>query len=253
MAPVDSKERFSATVDAYERYRPGYPAALVDWLTALAGVGPGERVVDLGSGTGISTRLFAARGFDVVGVEPNDAMRARAEATGGAGVSYVRGEAQATGLPGACTKLAFAAQAFHWFDIPLTMRELARILQPGGRAAAFWNERAQTPFLDAYDALLRTYSAEYRAIRSVDATLAKLRAWPDARDLRETELANAQVLDRDGLFGRAYSSSYVVHGIADHAAFDRELGQLFDTHAQAGVVDFAYRTLVLAWQLPVER
>jgi hypothetical protein len=51
-------------------------------------------------------------------------------------------------------------------------------------------------------------------------------ARPELRDVREGEFAYSQTFDRDGLFGRAYSSSYVVHGIADHAAFDGALGAL---------------------------
>jgi len=248
MQPVDSKLRFSATVDAYERYRPGYPAALVDWLVALAGLAPGARVVDLGCGTGISSRLFAEHGFDVVGVEPNDAMRARAEARGG-GPRYVRGEAAATGEPDASAALVIAAQAFHWFDVPRTMHELARVLVPGGRAAAFWNERARSPFLDAYDALLMAYSAEYRALKGAGDAIARIRAFAGTRDAREASFANPQTLDREAFVGRVHSSSYVVHGIDDREGFDAELAALFEAHARDGRVDFANRTVVIAWQL----
>ena len=249
MQPVDSRQRFSATVDAYDRFRPGYPDEVVDWLVALAGLTAGARVVDLGCGTGISSRLFAARGFDVVGVEPNDSMRERAEAKGG-GVRYVRGEAVATGQPDASARLVIAAQAFHWFDAPLTMRELARILVPGGRAAAFWNVRASSAFQDGYEALLVKHSSEYRSIRKFDNTEQAIRDFPGALDVREAEFTNPRHLDHEALVGLASSSSYIVHGVDDRAGFDRELAALFDAHVGAdGTVDFATRTNVIAWRL----
>jgi SAM-dependent methyltransferase len=249
MPPVDSRQRFSATVDAYDRFRPGYPDALVDWLVALAGLTPGARVVDLGCGTGISSRLFAARGFDVVGVEPNDSMRERAEAKGG-GPRYVRGEAVATGQPDASARLVVAAQAFHWFDVPPTMRELARILVPGGRAAAFWNVRASSAFQDGYEALLVKYSSEYRLMKASGNPVQRIRDFAGALDPREAEFPYPRPLDREALLGLVNSSSYIVHGVDDRAGFDRELAALFDAHVAAdGTIDFATHTSVIAWRL----
>jgi SAM-dependent methyltransferase len=246
---LDSRERFSATAFAYDKYRPGYPAALVDWIVALGPFAPGARVVDLGCGTGISSRLFAQRGLDVVGVEPNDDMRARAEDKGG-GVRYVRGEAAATGLPAASAELVVAAQAFHWFDIPAAMREIERVLVPGGWAAAFWNVRASNAFQDAYEALLQTYSSEYRKIRRFLDTVDALRAFPGALDVREAAFEHPRHLDREAFFGLVASSSYVMHGVDDRAGFDAALVALFDRHVgQGGTVDFATRNVVIAWRL----
>jgi len=75
---LDSCERFSVTADLYERYRPAYPAPLVDWIVQAAALVPGDAVADVGCGTGISTRLLAARGFQTVGVDPSEAMLTRA-------------------------------------------------------------------------------------------------------------------------------------------------------------------------------
>src|SRR5436305_13648679 len=73
--------RFSGRADLYARHRPDYPAAARDFLIGRCGLGaPGALLVDVGCGTGISARLFAARGVRVVGVEPNEDMRALAEA-----------------------------------------------------------------------------------------------------------------------------------------------------------------------------
>lgn len=243
---LDSRERFSGLAGLYERHRPSYPSALLDWIVASAGLRPPGPVADVGCGTGISTRLFAERGFDVVGVDPNEAMLAEARTAGGG--RYLVGEAVATGLPTAGVALVSVAQAFHWFEIPATLREFRRVLRPEGCCAVYWNVRGSNPFLDDYDRLLREHSTEYAVLDKPAQTLAALRARPELREIREAAFANAQTFDREGLFGRAYSSSYVVHGIADHAAFDGALGALFEQHAQAGHVEFPYRTLALCFR-----
>jgi ubiquinone/menaquinone biosynthesis C-methylase UbiE len=96
--------------------RPGYPEALVDLCVTRAGVVAGDRVADIGAGTGIFTQHLAARGLVVDAVEPNAAMRAQAPAT--SGVRWLEGSFEHTGLPGASVTWVTAAQAFHWADPP---------------------------------------------------------------------------------------------------------------------------------------
>jgi SAM-dependent methyltransferase len=239
--------RFSATAERYHAYRPSYPPALVDWVLVLPGLPANPDVADVACGTGITTRLFAARGCNVVGIDPNEDMLAFARAEGGA--RALQGAAEATGLPGHSVDLVTVGQGFHWFDIRAAMEELGRILRPEGWCAAFWNTRARSPFLDGYERLLEERSTEYVKIRTPEQTIEDIRAAPGVRSVRSGEFANAQVLDRAGLFGRAHSSTYVAHGVADREAFDRALGALFDEHGSAGVVEFAYRSLVIGWQL----
>ena len=245
----DSRERFSATAELYSAHRPSYPTEVIDWILTTARLVPGrgQVVVDLGCGTGISTRLLGGRGLEVIGVDPNEAMLAEAKRLGGA--RYRRGEAAATGLEGASVDLVTVAQAFHWFDLDATLAELGRILRPGGHAAAFWNQRGPDPFMDAYQRLLLASSTEYAGIRSPDATMAALRRHPAVKHLTEAGFGNVQLLDRAGFHGRVHSSSYVAHGVADVPAFDRALEALFERHQRDGRVAFTYRVTVLAWQV----
>jgi SAM-dependent methyltransferase len=127
---------FTEQADAYARSRPDYPRALVERWAAALGVGRGDRVADIGAGTGIFTRLLATCGFDVVAVEPNAEMRAKAP-----DIPMVDGTFEATSLEGASIRWALAAQAFHWADPPLALVEMRRILAPGGPFTVFWNDR----------------------------------------------------------------------------------------------------------------
>ena len=248
MTASDPRERFSAAAELYARHRPSYPAELFDWIVATTAAPPGALAVDLGCGTGISTRLLAERGYESVGVDPNEAMLDQARRAGGA--RYVRGEAVATGLPDASADLVTAAQAFHWFDIPATLRELNRVLRPGAFTVAYWNVRdPSSDFMRAYDDALRRFSREYAILDRPVETTAAIKRTAGVRDVREAEFGCRQACDLEGLLGRAYSSSYVIHGVADHDGFRAVLRDVHARHARSGEVEFLYRTVAVAWRV----
>ena len=251
MPALDSRRRYAASAEHYHRHRPSYPPALIDWILATTGRKPPARVADIGCGTGIATRLFGQRGFEVVGIDPSQEMLSFAQRSGQA--RYVRGEASATGLASGSVDLVVAAQAFHWFEAAPALHEFRRILRPQGWCAAFWNLRASTRFVDAYDELLRAYSSEYDIMVKQEAAAATLRGTAGVIDPHLAEFGNRQLLDREGLLGRAYSSSCVKHGIKDTGAFEVALADLFDRHQQRGHVEFRYRTVALCWRLAESR
>ena len=95
-------------------------------------------VVDLGSGTGLSTRAWADRADEVVGVDASPEMRAQAEAaTSAENVRFVQAFADATGLPDGAADIVTASQSFHWMEHVSTLAEAARILRPSGVFAAY--------------------------------------------------------------------------------------------------------------------
>ena len=103
----------------------------------------------------------------------------------------------------------------------------------------------------AYDEVIGRHSTGYEALIR---TAPKLDDYRRAMgpDRHEAEFSNGQVLDREAFLGRARSSSYVAHGVADLPALEGELGELFERHAEGGRVRLEYRVLALAWRPAVE-
>ena len=141
MSKGDATTRFSGRVDDYVKTRPSYPHGVLAVLREECDLGPTSVVADLGSGTGLFTRLLLASGATVRAVEPNDEMLAAAEALLGTtpGFHSVAGRAEATALADASVDLVTAAQAFHWFDVPRARVEIARILRHPTKGTSITN------------------------------------------------------------------------------------------------------------------
>jgi len=242
--------RFSDRVEFYVRSRPGYPQALTDFLRAQLGLTPERVVADIGSGTGLLTRMLLEMGNHVHAVEPNQEMREAAELLLGEhpGFESHGGSAESTGLADQSVDLVVAAQAFHWFDLEPTRQEFRRILAPGGRIALIWNRRKAegTPFLEAYEQMLLRYALDYRTVDH------RKTAGPDALarfyctdQYGSVCFPNLQRLGWEGLKARLLSSSYTpLAGHPDHEPMMRELRRMFDESEQDGLVCLEYDTQV---------
>lgn len=237
--------RFSGLADTYARHRPDYPPTALDLIGERCGLGPGSLVVDVGCGTGISSRLLAARGWRVIGVEPNDDMRAEAVRAGG-GPEFRPGQAEATELPDTHADAVVAAQAFHWFRPEPTLAEFRRILKPVGWVALIWNERDKSdPFTAEYGTILHNHSPDRPLASAADShagdPLLRSALFVDGR---RDEFSHEQPLDRDGLIGRALSVSYAPRDPDVCRALIAGLSGLFDRSQQEGRVVLRYRTRV---------
>jgi len=240
-------ERFSTRVANYVRYRPSYPPEVIDLLRRECGLIPETPVADVGSGTGIFTKLLLDASAVVYAVEPNAEMRGAAEAMLGEteGFHSVAGTAEQTGLEDESVDLVTSAQAFHWFQSEAATAEFHRILRPGGTIALVWNERlTNDPFLDAYEALLQRTSADYGRVdhRQFDDT--RLAPVFEPKKMQVAEFPNVQLFDLESLTGRVLSSSYVPESGPVHEAVMEGLKALFAEHAQEGAVAFRYATKV---------
>ena len=242
----DSRSRFSDRVDNYVRWRPHYPPAMFDTFVREASLAAGDALADLGSGTGISTGPLLERGLVVHAVEPNDAMRAAADAVWGSHDRYhgTAGSAESTGLAPSSMSAAIAAQAFHWFDRDRLRQELHRILRPPGHFAVAWNARLTdaTPFLRAYEDLLRQWGTDYAAVDHTQIPEDAIREVVP-RDFRAFTFDNEQSFEAAGLEGRLLSSSYTPPpGHPDHEPMLRDLRAIFEQHSEDGKVRFLYET-----------
>jgi SAM-dependent methyltransferase len=249
MKDLRSTERFSDRVADYVRYRPDYPAALLEWLRAAQGVTPAWRVADVGAGTGISSKMFLDAGHSVIAVEPNAAMRSAALEWLGGNPKFkaVDGRADATMLADDSIDLVSVAQAFHWFDPAATRREFHRMLRAGGLAAIYWNSRrlTSTPFLVGYEALLQTYGTDYTSVAERYGDEPRMREWFGEGWRGTAEFDHCQLLDFDALRGRLMSSSYAPKpDHPNHEPMMAALRKLFDECAVNGHISFDYDTRV---------
>ena len=244
----DPLSRFSNRSDNYAKFRPGYPAGVIDMLKSDCGLSETSVVADVGSGTGILSEMFLQNGNSVLGVEPNAPMRLTAERLLGSYPNFrsIDATAEATTLESGSVDFITAAQAFHWFDRARAKLEFARILKQGGWIVLIWNERRldSTIFLRAYEDLLLRYGTDYEKVRheKVTGEIAEFFA-PESFELRTLE--NAQHFDFESLKGRLLSSSYAPdQNHPDFAPMLDELRSIFSANQKNGIVSFEYETKV---------
>ena len=236
-----SDEQFATAFDdaahEYERGRPGYPSEAIDALIRELNLNRGSVVVDLAAGTGKLTRDLTPRFDEVIAIEPLAAMReqlARAVPAARA----LEGSAERMPLPDASADAVFVAQAFHWFDGPRALAELARVLRPGGGLALLWNttpwERREGAWFSRLDDLVEHSRADlspmrrHRSGRWRDGFAGERRFEP----LRAATFDNPQRVTPDELLANLASRSYIAR--LDPAARQELLGDVSDLLEQRG-------------------
>jgi len=232
-------ERFSGFADLYDKYRPEPPAVLAPLLLQLARTTYPERVVDLGCGTGLSTRYWADRAGEVIGIEPAPDMRRRAEAaTSAPNVFYREGFSHQTGLPDHCACIVTCSQSLHWMEPQATFQEAARILVPGGVFAAYDCDWPPTTSAWEVEAAYRACMQRVDEIEKTIKTDTPVRRWE-----KKDHLARMQT---SGCF--RYTKEIVVHHV-DAGNAERLVGLVF---TQGGVMTLLKRGLTEE-QLGIDR
>jgi SAM-dependent methyltransferase len=222
----------------YDRFRPRPPKALLDVLCRYARVERPHLVVDLGCGTGLSTRAWSGRGDRIVGVEPNPAMLAAVQSA--PGVEYRQAYAHDTGLPDSGADLVTASQSLHWMEPDPTFAEAARILRPGGVFAAYdydWPPLVD-PEVDEAFVAYRTRRADLRAKRGIQRGadrwakhehLERMRASGHFRQCREVVLHSLEDGNAERVVGFAYSLGLPAAAPDDELEHELRVAELDET------------------------
>jgi SAM-dependent methyltransferase len=173
---------FDDIADEYDRRRPAYPDELIDQACRVAGIGCGDRVLEVGCGSGQLTRGLAARGLHVTALEPGPGLMAlaRQNLDGAGAVEFVNAQFEDAALPRGQFQAVFSASAFHWVDPEVSWQKAADVLVPGGTLALvqyFGLEEPRTKpdqeaALAALTKVAPDIAADWPAYRDLDATLA---------------------------------------------------------------------------------
>lgn len=245
-----SEAGFGGDMSVYERGRPSYPADAVAWLVDGLGIGPGRTVVDLGAGTGKLTRLLVPTGAHLMAVEPSAAMREQFSRAV-PGVAVLDGDATALPFDEASVDGVTVAQAFHWFDVPSSTAEFARVLRPDGGVGLIWNERdASVPWVRELNAIIGWDERERHGVPltiEVDwREVFEQQAHPRFKKLERFVTTYRQKLDVDTLVLRVLSTSYLASAPKEEQSrverAVRALVREFPTEFELPYVTMAYRS-----------
>jgi SAM-dependent methyltransferase len=237
---------FEAAVERYERGRPGYPEDAVAYLLRELAVGPGRDVLEIGAGTGKFTELLVPSGARIAAVEPVAAMR-DALARNCPDVRVLDGTAEDLPLDDGSADAAVAAQAFHWFEGDRALREIHRVLRPGGRLGLIWNARDEASDWSArltaiFDRLAGQDDPRYGSGR----WRAAFEHTDGFGPLHHQVAYHVHEVTREGFLDRVLSVSYVASAPDDvRAAVADEVTELLDTDPELAGRDrlvMPYRT-----------
>ena len=240
--------RFSNRVEDYVKYRPGYPSGIISFLQETYQLTTDKMIADIGSGTGISGKLFLDNHYHVIGIEPNKAMREKSEELlkGYPGFQAIDATAENTTLNDGSMDAIIAGQAFHWFDREICRREFERILKPGGLLVLIWNERlVHNNFEKEYDKLIVKFSKDYQSVDHRNIDLQSIEDFCAPHPVALKIFSNRQVFDFDGLKGRLLSSSYAPkENDENYPEMIHALTALFADYQKDNKVEVAYDTKV---------
>jgi SAM-dependent methyltransferase len=225
---------FSPKVADYVSSRPDYPAALFETLEASCDLRPGSSVVaDVGAGTGLLTEGLLRRGYSVVAIEPNAAMRQAADhfLLGFENYRSAEGSAERMPVESATVDLVTAAHAFHWFEVGAARAECLRVLRPGGKVALIWNDRSRPDRLhEALDKILDEYGGDKRSALRAHEERRNIPEFFGSATPEEYAWPHAQMLSEAGLLSLVFSRSYMPDRNSSEG--DKALGRVLELYAE---------------------
>ncbi len=246
---TDQTALFTGRASAYAKGRPSYPDMLIDHLYQREGFSEESVIADIGSGTGIFSKLLLERGSTVFAVEPNADMRTAAEQRFADCSRFVQydGTASHTGLSAQSADFVTAAQAFHWFDTLEFKAECRRILKPGGKVFLLWNIRdEEDPVNRKCFGLFREFCPAYKGsnngFREDDGRLDTFfdGGYEKLRFDNPLTYGSAEIF-----LNRCLSSSYALRNTEEgYAEYLHALSDLYAECAENGILKAANYTVV---------
>lgn len=236
-----NETKFDGKAAFYAKYRPDYPQALIDYLYQRAGLTPQSIIADIGAGTGILTKLLAAKGSTVYAVEPNDEMRQEAAASLAPfrQIQLIRGTAEKTTLEPSSVDFVTVAQAFHWFDKTNFRKECRRILKSGGKIVLIWNIRnTESPLMRENDQANRQFCPTYQGFsEGFNPSDTHLSDFFLNGIFEHKSFPNNINMDEQEFIGRNLSSSYAPRqGTPEYIPYIDLLKTLFEKYEKNGTV-----------------
>lgn len=222
--------KFTGKAELYEKYRPSYPDALVDFLYDNTRCGC---VADIGAGTGKFTRCLLKKPWRIVAVEPNADMRGKL--SGIEQITIVSASAENTELEDHSVGLVTVAQAFHWFDEEKFKAECKRILAYDGRLAVIFNERVPEgcEISQVRNEICRRYCGEFHSGHVGRRTSEEGDAFLRKEYFSEVLYFCAEhdiMMDEETFVGDTLSRSYAIGW--EHDDFEKFVGELKDAFAK---------------------
>ena len=223
---------FDQAAEVYERSRPEYPQAAVDWLVPAGA----RTVLDLGAGTGKLTRALTARGLEVFAVDPSPNMLSQLRtAVPEATVSV--GSAEDIPLADASVDAVVVAQAWHWVDQDVALPSVARVLRPGGTLGLVWNFRDErVPWVARLTAAMHPATGELFLAEN------PLKSGPFG-EIESAEFEWSMPFSRESIVELLKSRSYYITAPPDRQAeLEAAVNDLLDSDPEVGGQD--------AWEMP---
>ncbi len=237
---MDMVSIWNGRANDYDAVRPHPPEVLMDVLTQLMEDERPRLVVDLGSGTGLSTGVWSDRAHKVIGIEPNDEMRQvaqkRLQQQGFPNVEFRAGRSTETSLGDGCADIVTCSQSLHWMEPESTFAEVGRILRHGGLFVAYdydWPPTVGWEVEEAYRQLMQRVEQREKTLGWQEGKgrwdkaghLARMQASKQFRFVKEIVLHHIEEGDA-ARFVRLTATNYQAE-LKSHGANDHQIG--FDT------------------------
>ncbi len=237
---TDERLSFGGVADRYDLARPGYPREAAEWL---AGPRP-ARVLELGAGTGKLTETMVGLGHEVLATDPDERMLHRL-AVRVPGAHACTGTAERIPARSRSVDAVVVAQAFHWFDHPVAVPEIARVLRPGGVLAMVWNHTDESiPWVRRLGALIGRQDHQLDPVQA-------LRTFSQFGFIDERSFRHWHTVNRRGLLDLVASRSNIaVLPEAERAKVMDQVSALYDDYGRGHdgmrlpYVSRCYRTVV---------